>query len=180
MPSRRGFIGALLGSVGALAIDPQALLWRSTVANLPPVLPSAVLTMQQITREFLQHVHARIGDSTFIPGIKLGNRGNAAEVHQFGVDLLAPSTVGVDGLDVDRYIVPAATVMAQTLDNRKRYGALRGFGALAPPGFKQTAVVFEHGLSARGILMYDPEFDCSVIRFDMLAAMGDRVWADAQ
>jgi hypothetical protein len=172
--NRRGFIGTLLGSVSALALDPATLLWRPESAGLPPVEESALLSMEPITRKFLHLLTERLdgrmrGDRIILDG-DFGEHG--ALNHQLSVSCEAPSTLGIDGYSVPRYLRPAAYAVANTMCDPQRRGVggpLRGFGVLpmCEAQCAQSAVVTEHGVSARGMLYWHPDFG-EQIRFDVL------------
>lgn len=173
---RRGFLGTLLASVGALAIDPSTLLWRPADAALalPDVAPGALLTLNQITVEILRRVAKGLDLRAPLPLMLDARIGHAVSPnpshilnHQWGVEFHAPVTVPSAGLDAQRYLDPIAAQFIQRLQGVRACGEL----PVAIPG-AYTARVSDPrtGLSVRGVQTYQIGTDTERIRFDVLVA----------
>ena len=163
---RRGFIGRLLASTAGLIIAPEALLWRPGVdsASLPLVYPGATLTLRQIVME----MHAAMMDRldglplSHADGHRIGENGVTQQAH---IDMLAPPReVDRYGLDVDRYIKPAADLLA---DHLRQKGA-RMCGEFPLPHLGNAYSASGGGLCVRGITNYDAWSDNILLWFDVL------------
>jgi len=146
--NRRSFVGVLMASLGTLAIDPQALLWKPAegIADLPLVMPDAHLTLLQITTEMARRIGAEI-QANYQPEIaKIGQYGMT---HQRSVTMKLPAVVGAEGLE-ERLIRPACEAMIDTL----KCSPIRAFGRLEMPTGCDEAVRVVHlpsGVAVRGL-----------------------------
>lgn len=174
---RRTFIGTLMASVVGTAFEWRPLLWAPAPArDLPLIAPAALVTLEDITREALRRLVARVDSPmTLMPVNHIGDvLRNGFQLHHWGVDLAAdlPSIVNQCGFDPDRYLEPAMANLAHQL----RKIQPRGCGQLPLPAgcFAVERLTDKaSGLSLRGIFDYDWREDGEAVptlRFDVLVA----------
>ena len=166
--SRRGFLGTLLASVGALTLDPSKLLWMPAPAELglPALENSALLTLDQMTREICR------GLSLEIQG-KLVDKDRIGPLlqHQYHVSMENVGDLDHHGFDRERYLAPivAALMLPLKATNANRFGLLS-----LPSGVDRasTATNPDTGVSVRGISHVHLDMDSGIIRnivrFDVL------------
>jgi hypothetical protein len=161
--NRRGFLGRLLASTAGLLIAPEALLWQpSPLPDLPLVVPGSLLDLKTITAQIAAGLAGELPACESVkswPGCESG-------VHWFGLDMQAPGEVGPGGLSA-QYIDP----VVRLLSNEAKFRRLRRFGTLEiPPGVERAAIAEGHGVSVRGLMVYDIYRAAHVLRFDILGA----------
>jgi len=162
---RRAFLGTLLASLGVLAIDPKQLLWQPSPSG-PMLLDGACVSMEHITNRLLFEL-SRFVSGSVVSAQRIGDQGLVGQVH---VGMEVPENVDRYGLDVERYIEPAAHALAFRL----KHARARTFAAPPLPiAYDQQAswiVSREAGMALRGIRMnLGPGADWrEALRFDVL------------
>lgn len=174
---RRTFLGTLLAGLGAMVVKPSAgLLWQPSEAAIEIVEPSAFITLNQITMEMLRRITNELqvtvplrAELSSLIGHVIPDSSLVLN-HQYNVGMCAPEQIDRYGLDVERYIDPAAKALAA------RARGLKGCGALPLPSVPsmQACVMTcrSTGLSLRGLYQYSPlraEWEPN-LRFDILVA----------
>jgi len=163
MMDRRGFLGTLLASVGALTIDPATLLWQPpAVSDGHPLLkPDAMVGLAAMTQQIHREILTQ-WQGTVVQKRRIGEDGLT---RQFYVTAEMPTEVDHNGLDYERWVRPVGLLLARRLReiNAKRTGVLPIdlHGA-------QVAVAMTPELSVRGICQYYVGFDQSLVRFDVV------------
>jgi hypothetical protein len=167
--NRRGFLGTMLASVGALTIDPATLLWKPT-PELAPVVPTSILTLEQMTR----YVAERLSEGfhgEHVSGHLIGQEGLT---HQFTVHFPPPKTIGQEGL-APAYLDPSVLALDQKLRAIRptRFGCLPWL--MRDDLDCHVVMLAASGLSVRGIRGVVPNFHDDnaplfeeLIRFDVL------------
>jgi len=162
---RRAFLGTLLASLGVLAIDPKQLLWQPSPSG-PIIVDGAYISMEQITDRLLFEL-SRLISGSVVSAQRLGDQGLVGQVE---VSMEVPERLDRYGLDVERYIEPAAHALAFRL----KHARARTFAAPPlPVAYDQQAswiVSREAGMALRGIRMnLGPDADWrEALRFDVL------------
>ena len=185
MMNRRGFIGAMSALLGATALEPHALLWTQQPTAVDIVAPDALLTLERITRAIaLELARLRSATAAYEPDASLiGHVGTRGQLfaHQFSIEMDGlPNLVDRYGLDVERYVCPAAKHLHQRL---ARVGRISGFGKLPSPSLRVVEgqdmesthyVDQDSGVAMRGIhAQYYDIVTMNVVntlRFDVLVA----------
>lgn len=191
--SRRGFIGTLMASLGALALKPpSSLLWAPTAEETAVVLaPGALVDLDRITLEVLRKLLARLelqdtnlrDDALHISAAenyieRLGSTINVSRTplilnQQWSVGLAdIPRSLDHHGLDpaiVDRTVEAFVRAI-------HRHGPVLGAGQLPlPPDIEHAfRATDRNGLSVRGLHAIVFNFDTGdvdhLVRFDVLVA----------
>jgi len=161
--NRRGFLGTLLASVGALTIDPATLLWQppESTDGLPVLEAGAMVDLDAITKAMAEEVERLWQARVVRPFSKLGQGDLTRQVY---ITMLPPDKVDRYGLDRQRYVLPAASAMADYL---RHYRASQ-CGVLDHPPGAESVVVRREGLSLRGVRYYDLYTDQRLLRFDIV------------
>lgn len=168
---RRSFIGTLMAGLGALALKPPpGLLWEPTTEAVEVAASGAFLTLNQITTEMLRQITEQLQvtvpfrEEASLLGHSVYPQPSLVLNHQYNVGMVAPNEIDRYGLDVERYIRPAAMALSE------RVRGVKGCGRLELPRGAEQACVMTHresGLSIRGIRMFE---GLPNLRFDMLVA----------
>ena len=117
MMNRRGFIGTLFASIGALTVDPGTWLWQPSVQPaLPPLTPGALVTLPVIARQ-LQRELGQLWQPTRL--CQAGRIGDDVLTGQINVAMALPQDLDQHGLDVEHYIRPAARTLAERLQRHR-------------------------------------------------------------
>lgn len=159
-----------MAGLGALVIKPaDGLLWMPAPEAIEVVEPSAIITLQQITKEVLRRVvAAHPMPVAFIDAAKIG--GNAEGItlnHQWNVHSRLPLEVDRYGLE-ESHITPIANLFIDRLGS-----GVKGCGKLILPNGGARAVSVTDkttNLTVRGIEFYDIYEGDYQLRFDMLVA----------
>jgi hypothetical protein len=159
--NRRTFLGALVASLGTLAIDPATLLWRPPAVSegLPVLQPDALVGLPRITREMSWEIGRLWCGGVPSAASKIGED---VLRHQFMVTMEAPGDITEYGLDPERYVRPAAAVLAERLrDARARVCGM----PILPPAYDCVRVADQTtGVVVRGIVLED----ALTLRFDVV------------
>lgn len=176
--NRRGFLGTLLATLGATAIDPNALLWAPRPDAIDVLDADALVTLTQITKAILHEITIRRADTALLrvqPTLvgHVSERGHTFN-HQYHVSMAAPpSELDHHGLDHERYVKRIASAL------NHRIGQIEACGTLEHPRgdtIIQCATAFNEasGLSLRGLACEGFHPDTSEwtqwLRFDMIVA----------
>lgn len=171
---RRGFIGRLAAGFGALVVAPPDLLWQPMPEAVELVRPEALVGLRQITAATLAEIEHILGVS--VPhnfdgaGVRIGDRAETYELNQqYSVELgpqHLPSDLDSYGIDVQRYLLPAAKALVERMRGVKAGGQL----PLSPQLHARRSVVSnpQSGLSLRGSYVYEVGYPH--LRFDTLVA----------
>jgi len=175
--NRRGFLGRLAASFGALALAPRDVLWAPIPEAPAVVTPEAVTGLSQITVAMLNEIQQILGVSVpyqFDEPSKLGTtiRGRGHQTHtlnyQYSGTVTLPELIGQYGLDIERYLKPIAWQLAEQMRGVTAGGKLDL--PRAAPADAYVVSDAETGLSLRATLAYDAGHDARLLRFDTLIA----------
>lgn len=172
--NRRGFLGVLAASIGALALKPAECLWRPDEISLVPVQPNAIITLHQLTQE----VARQLGNLHDVRPAPFSMIGEGPMTHQFSLELEhTPLEITEHGLDIERHVTP----MVKTFKDYMEFARVRHVGALpithlvsgAYP-VNQACVYTMNGMTVRGVRLFDLREHRTRVRLDILTDSGQR------
>ena len=174
--NRRGFLGTMLALLGTTAIDPKSLLWTPDVRAVEILEPSALVTLDHITKALVEEI-ARLRGTVVPLDVNVLRVGDTCAsgytlTDHYSIDMAtAPQQIDRYGLDYERYIKPIAQAL------HRRTSAMKACASLELPSTVDYASMVRHpksGVAVRGIshVHYDPVTDDTrhILRFDMLVA----------
>ncbi len=162
----------MLALLGTTAIDPKALLWTPDVRAVEVLDPSALVTLDHITKALVEEIARLRGTTIPLDSSVLRVGDTCASGHtltdHYSIDMATtPKKIDRYGLDYERYIKPIAKALHQ------KTSAMKACASLPLPNSVVQASIVRHpksGVAVRGIMDYAAPEDMHFLRFDMLVA----------
>lgn len=165
--TRRGFLATILGAATAAMVPTPAWLW-TPVADAPPILPTALLTVEQILNAFAVQVERQMNPNRalrLIPDLSGGpdragwsrNQRGALERarprgRQILVNLVLPRTVSPAGPDLETLLADSAKGFFYDLSTARLSVPLGPLGNDLQEGLVTRVA---SGLALRGVVYPD-------------------------